>query len=119
MSTDKTAKGGFHTRPARRYIRRKLDMRIRISLGPNSNEFIHGRCITISEGGFGAVLSAELPPDGDIWVEFRGSNLPSDTRFRAEIRQKRGFQYGFQFAAPSPKEKIQIRQIYGEGTEPA
>ncbi len=94
-------------------------MRIRIALGPDSNEFIHGRCITISEGGFGAIVSAELPSDGQIWVEFRGSSLPPDTRFRAEIRQRRGFQYGFQFNAPSPKEKIQIRQIYGEGLEPA
>lgn len=114
---ENSAKQGFHTRPARRYIRRKLDMRVRIALKPDSNDFVHGRCITVSEGGFGAILTNELPDQGEVWVEFRTSKIPQGTRFHAQIRQRRGFQYGFQFVAPSPKQNILIRQIFAEGTD--
>jgi hypothetical protein len=117
MSKEKAVNQGFHTRAARRYLRRRLDMRVRIATKPDSNEFISGRCITVSEGGFGAILSGELPENGDVWVEFRSTKIPPDIRFKAEIRQKRGFQYGFQFSAPSPKHKIIIRQIFAEGTD--
>jgi hypothetical protein len=117
MSQEKTANQGFHTRAARRYLRRRLDMRVRIAVKADSNEFVLGRCITVSEGGFGAILTGELPEGSDVWVEFRTPKVPADTRLRAQIRQRRGFQYGFQFVAPSPKHKILIRQIFAEGSE--
>jgi hypothetical protein len=117
MSQEKPVEQGFHTRPARRYLRRRLDMRVRIATKADSNDFVLGRCITVSEGGFGAILTGELPENGDVWVEFRSNKLQGETRFRAAIRQRRGFQYGFQFVAPSPKHKIILRQIFAEGTE--
>ncbi len=92
-------------------------MRIRIAVKADASDFISGRCITVSEGGFGAILSGELPEKGNVWVEFRTPKLPPETRFKAEVRQRRGFQYGFQFTAPSPKEKIYIRQIFADGVE--
>jgi len=116
MSKEK-ANEGFHTRAARRYLRRRLDMRIRIATRPDADDFVSGRCITVSEGGFGAIMSGELPERGDVWVEFRSPKVPADLRFKAEIRQRRGFQYGFQFSAPSPRHKIAIRQIFAEGAE--
>jgi hypothetical protein len=119
MSKERVTDQGFHTRAARRYIRRRLDMRVRIATTPDSKDFVSGRCITVSEGGFGAILTGELPEDGNVWVEFRSPKIPTDIRFKAEIRQRRGFQYGFQFTAPSPKHKIIIRQIFAEGTDPA
>jgi hypothetical protein len=119
MSQEKPSDQGFHTRAARRYLRKRLDMRIRIALKADSTEFVLGRCITVSEGGFGAILTGELPEGSNVWVEFRTAKVPSDTRLRAQIRQRRGFQYGFQFIAPSPKHKILIRQIFAEGTESA
>lgn len=117
MSKERAVNEGFHTRAARRYLRRRLDMRIRIAVHPDAKEFVSGRCITVSEGGFGAIMSGELPEAGHVWVEFRSAKVPSEMRFKAEIRQRRGFQYGFQFVAPSPKHKIIIRQIFAEGSD--
>ena len=117
MSKQRAVNEGFHTRAARRYLRRKLDMRIRVAVQAESNEFVSGRCITVSEGGFGAIMSGELPDGGAVWVEFRSAKVPPEMRFKAEIRQRRGFQYGFQFVAPSPKHKIIIRQIFAEGAD--
>jgi hypothetical protein len=92
-------------------------MRIRIALAEESNQFVSGRCVTVSEGGFGAVITGDLPESGAVWVEFRSPNIPGDIRFKAEVRSRRGFQYGFQFVAPSPKHKIVIRQIFAEGSD--
>jgi len=117
MSKERAVNEGFHTRAARRYLRRKLDMRIRVAVQAESNEFVSGRCITVSEGGFGAIMSGELPDGGAVWVEFRSAKVPPEMRFKAEVRQRRGFQYGFQFVAPSPKHKIIIRQIFAEGAD--
>lgn len=92
-------------------------MRVRLCIDEKGTEVVHGRCTTVSEGGFGAILTGDLPEHGHVWVEFRTSKVPQDARFQAEIRQRRGFQYGFQFIAPSPSQKIMIRRIVAEGAE--
>jgi hypothetical protein len=93
-------------------------MRIRIIPEPSVGEVVHGRCTTVSEGGFGAILTQELPPQNEIWVEFRGASVPENARLRAEVRQRRGFQYGFQFVSPNAQEKSLIRQLVAQGVGP-
>ena len=106
-------------RPVRRYIRRRLDMRVRILTQPAGGEMIHGRCITISEGGFGAILTQELPAQNEIWVQFRGANLAEDKQLHAEVRQAKGFHYGFQFVSPDRDARSFIRRLVAQGMEPA
>src|SRR5512146_687483 len=104
-------------RPVRRYIRRKLDMRVRILMQPAGREIIHGRCITISEGGFGAILTQELPAQNEVWVQFRGSNLSEENEILAEVRQTKGFHYGFQFVSPDQRARSLIRRLVAQGTD--
>lgn len=111
-----TRKARESSRPTRRYIRRKLDMRIHIRTRPSDNNVVSGRCTTISEGGFGAILTEELPVKDEIWVQFRGANFAEDKQLRAEIRQCRGFQYGFQFVSPDPQARALIRQLVAQGS---
>ncbi len=107
------------SRPVRRYIRRKLDMRIRILSQANGREVVHGRCITISEGGFGAILTQELPAQNEVWVQFRSPNLAETNQIRAEVRQAKGFHYGFQFVSPDKQARSFIRRLVAQGSEPA
>ena len=110
-------KASENPRPIRRYIRRKLDMRIHILTRPEGGEVVHGRCITISEGGFGAILTQALPSQDEIWVQFRGANLTEDSQLRAEVRQAKGFHYGFQFVSPDRGARSFIRRLVAQGTE--
>lgn len=105
------------SRPVRRYIRRKLDMRVRILTQPTGGEIVHGRCVTISEGGFGAILTQTLPAKNDIWVQFRGGNVSEESQLRAEVRQNKGFHYGFQFVAPDPTARSFIRRLVAQGSD--
>ncbi|MDT8067755.1 MAG: PilZ domain-containing protein [Terriglobia bacterium] len=106
-------------RPVRRYIRRKLDMRVRILTQAEGVDVVHGRCITISEGGFGAILTQELPEQKEVWVEFRSPNLVQQNQIRAEVRQAKGFHYGFQFVSPDQQARSFIRRLVAQGTDSA
>jgi PilZ domain len=110
---------GDHSRPVRRYIRRKLDMRIRILTQPEGGEIVSGRCITISEGGFGAILTEGLPKQNEVWVQFRSPEVEEGNQLRAEIRQAKGFRYGFQFVSPDQQARSLIRRLVAQGTDPA
>src|SRR5215472_15930401 len=104
-------------RPVRRYVRRKLDMRVHILSRPNGGEIVHGRCITISEGGFGAVLTQALPAQNEVWVQFRSASLADVNQLRAEVRQAKGFHYGFQFISPDSGARSFIRRLVAQGTD--
>src|SRR5512146_1521061 len=111
------AKASDSPRPVRRYIRRRLDMRVRIRTHSNEGEIIHGRCITIGEGGFGAILTQQLPAQNEVWVQFRGSNLSEENEILAEVRQTKGFHYGFQFVSPDQRARSLIRRLVAQGTD--
>jgi hypothetical protein len=92
-------------------------MRIRILTQPTGGEIVHGRCVTISEGGFGAILTQALPPKDEIWVQFRGTDLGDENQLRAEVRQSKGFHYGFQFIAPDQGARAFIRRLVAQATD--
>lgn len=92
-------------------------MRVRIRTHPNGGEIIHGRCITIGEGGFGAILTQQLPAQNEVWVQFRGSNVGEENELRAEVRQAKGFHYGFQFLSPDQSARSLIRRLLAQGSD--
>jgi hypothetical protein len=92
-------------------------MRIRILTQPAGGEVVHGRCVTISEGGFGAILTQALPAKNEIWVQFRAPNLGDENQLRAEVRHSRGFHYGFQFTSPDAGARSLIRRLVAQGSD--
>jgi hypothetical protein len=102
-------------RPMRQFLRRKVDVRVRVSADSAGADPIHGRCVTVGEGGFGAILSAELPEHHQFWVEFRAPKIEESLRVIAEVRQKRGFQYGFKFLALTRDQRKLIMSIFARG----
>lgn len=92
-------------------------MRVHILSRPNGGEIVHGRCITISEGGFGAILTQALPAQDEVWVQFRAANLGKENQLRAEVRQVKGFHYGFQFILPDREARSLIRRLVAQGTD--
>lgn len=103
------------THPQRRFLRRQVDVRVRLSADQKDSEIMHGRCTTIGEGGFGAVLGGELPSSGYFWAEFRTPILTSELKVRVNIRQKRGFHYGFQFVSLTRDQRNLVMKIFAQG----
>src|SRR5512140_3165784 len=102
-------------RPMRRFLRRKVDVRVRVSADAEGANPVHGRCITVGEGGFGAILTGELPEHRQVYVEFRAPKLEETFRIIAEVRQKRGFQYGFKFLALTREQRKAVMAIFARG----
>jgi hypothetical protein len=103
------------SRPMRRYLRRKVDVRVRISSQADGANPVLGRCVTVGEGGFGAILTGELSEHRQFWVEFRAPKMEEAFRVIAEVRQKRGFQYGFKFLALTREQRKHIMEIFARG----
>ncbi len=103
----------------RRFLRRRVDVRIRISSDREGRSPVFGRCNTIGEGGFGAILTSEPPDSPQVWVEFRSPKLTEELKLKAELRNRQGFQYGFQFITPTQRERNLIMQIFAQGLKSA
>ena len=102
-------------RPMRRFLRRKVDVRVRVCADAAGANPIHGRCTTVGEGGFGAILTAELPENHQFYVEFRPPKMDDNFRVIAEVRQRRGFQYGFKFLALTREQRKAVMTIFARG----
>lgn len=82
-----------------------MDQRLVIKAGAT----FHGRTKDISENGLGATVAGELKMHESVELEFYlpGSLVPQ--RFTAEVRFRRGFQYGFCFLDATEEQKTLIR----------
>jgi PilZ domain len=83
-----------------------MDQRLIIKAGA----MLHGRTKDISESGLGATVAGELKMHDSVELEFYlpGSLVPQ--RFLAEVRYRRGFQYGFCFLNATDQQRSLIRE---------
>jgi hypothetical protein len=99
------ANGSSGTDIARRLPRHEADNRVTITLDASDGQVVRGRCINVSEAGFGAVLAGEIEPGtaGDAKLTLQGLEEP--LHLRAEVRNRHGFTHGFQFHEISPEQR--------------
>ncbi len=90
-------------RVAPRYI---LDQRLVIQAGMT----LHGRTKDISETGLGATVAGDLKMEEAVELEFYLPGSLVLQRFTAEVRYRKGFQYGFCFLNPTDEQKNLIRE---------
>jgi hypothetical protein len=99
------ATGSSRSDIARRLPRHEADNRVTITLDKSGGRVVRGRCINVSEAGFGAVLAGEVEPGpaGDAKLTLQGLEEP--LLLRAEVRNRHGFTHGFQFHEISPEQR--------------
>ena len=83
-----------------------MDQRLVVKAGVT----LHGRTKDISESGLGATVAGEVKMHEAVELEFYlpGSRVPQ--RFPAEVRYRRGFQYGFCFLNTTDQQKNLMRE---------
>ncbi len=83
-----------------------MDQRLIIKAGTT----LHGRTKDISESGLGATVAGELTMHESVELEFYLPGALAPQKFRAEVRYRRGFQYGFCFLDATDQQKSMIRE---------
>lgn len=108
---DANDKWASSPRRQRRHPRHDLDERLAVTYDQGGRpKVLHGRCTSLSLGGFGAVLAGHLESGEVISVEFRfGSGEP--LRLRAHVRHRRGFHHGFEFLGLSSAQTRSLRDL--------
>jgi hypothetical protein len=83
-----------------------LDLRLIVK----TKETQHGRTKDIAEGGLGATIPGEIALGEIVELELQLSGTSGPLKLKAEVRYRRGFQYGFMFLQATEQEKELIRR---------
>jgi hypothetical protein len=90
----------------RAYPRFLLDVRIIV----RGKETLHGRTKDIAEGGLGATLPGEIPIGEIVKLELSLAEGLESMKLQAEVRYRKGFQYGFKFLRVTEQQRELIRK---------
>lgn len=112
MATPMTKKPASYIR---RFPRRAVDLRL--SLMDEHGKRYRGRCSSLSEGGFGAVLAGELPLGTMMTVEFSSRETGKEVRLMARLRYRNGFHHGFEFTAPTDRQRRVIAEFFHDNVD--
>jgi hypothetical protein len=86
-----------------------LDLRLVVKT-VKTKETQHGRTKDIAEGGLGATIPGEIALGEIVELELQLSGAAEPLKLKAEVRYRRGFQYGFKFLQATEQQKELIRR---------
>ncbi len=88
--------------PARRWLRHKIDVRLKVSFPNNGkNDSAFGRANSLSYGGIGAYIPCAIPVGTTVRLELTFPYSSSEAKLDAVIRTCEGFRYGLEFTRVS------------------
>lgn len=87
---------------------------IDIRLVVRGKEVLHGRTKDLGEGGLGATIPGSIQIGEIAELEFQLPLHNEPLRFKAEVRYRQGFQYGFRFLHATEEQRALIRRATRE-----
>jgi c-di-GMP-binding flagellar brake protein YcgR len=90
----------------RAHARYALDLRVVVK----GSATLHGRTKDIAEGGLGATLPGNIEIGDIVELELQLQETQDPLKLRAEVRYRRGFQYGFRFLNCTEQQRELIRR---------
>lgn len=90
---------------SRQHGRFLIDLRLIVK----AKTTLHGRTRNLSEGGLGATVAGDIALGEFVQLQFQLPESEEPLVFRAEVRYRQGFQYGFRFLSLSEKQLEIIR----------
>ena len=105
---------------SRRWPRRKIDVRLKVSWGEaGSRTSTFGRGQILGAGGLGAYIPTNIPIGGRVVLEVNFASAPVEVEVQAVVRSCQGFRYGLEFVDLSPEIRSVIeRNCDAAGSEP-
>ena len=100
----------------RLYVKRfpKSSADLRFSVLRSNVPVARGRCTTLNDTGFGAVIAGELPLGETFSIEFVLAPTNTPVRLMASVRQRQGFLHLFDFVAPGEAQRRMIADFWCE-----
>ena len=90
----------------RAHSRFLLDLRLIV----RTKEALHGRTKDIAEGGLGATIPGDIAIGEIVELELQLHETGEPLKLQAEVRYRRGFQYGFKFLRATEQQRELIRR---------
>ena len=105
--------------PKRTYVKRfpKRSVDLRFSVLRSNSRIARGRCTSLNDTGFGAVIAGELPLGENLCIEFILTPTNTPIRLMASVRQRQGFLHLFDFVAPGEAQRRMIADFWCEQLE--
>jgi hypothetical protein len=91
---------------------------LRFSVLRGNDTIARGRCTSLNETGFGAVIAGELPLGETLSIEFVLTPTNTPVRLMASVRQRQGFLHLFDFVAPGEAQRRMIADFWCEQLDP-
>jgi c-di-GMP-binding flagellar brake protein YcgR len=111
LLSDMARKPNHKDRP-RRHPRYRADIPVKVTvLGDDGYAELQGRCGDLGEGGFGAVLNAELSAGEVISLEFTLPEGDALSEVRAIVRYRKGLVHGFEFLGLTAAQQQKIQSV--------
>ena len=85
----------------------RFELSVEVTVHSHSGGLLVGRMVDISESGMAVMLTAELPLDEIVRLEFTLPRGPVE--IGALARQRRAFRYGLQFVEQGPAREVIAR----------
>ncbi len=99
----------------KRFPKRSVDLRFSVLRG--NTRIARGRCSSLNDTGFGAVIAGELPLGETLCIEFILTPTNTPIRLMASVRQRQGFLHLFDFVAPGEAQRRMIADFWCEQLE--
>lgn len=96
----------------KRFPKRALDLRF--SVFQASKLIARGRCTSLNDTGFGAVVAGELPLRQALSIEFILAPTNTPVRLMASVRERQGFVHQLDFIAPGDAQRRMIAEFWSE-----
>lgn len=96
----------------KRSPKRTVDLRFSVLRG--NSRIARGRCTSLNETGFGAVIAGELPLGQALSIEFMLTPSNTPVRLMASVRQRQGFVHQLDFVAPGEAQRRMIAEFWSE-----
>jgi c-di-GMP-binding flagellar brake protein YcgR len=75
-----------------------------------ASQMLHGRTKDLAEGGMGATIPGDISIGQIVEIELHLPEISEPLKVRAEVKYRRGFQYGFQFLNATDQQHEMIRR---------
>ena len=99
-------------RARRRFRRHPCNRRIIVSVQQGESQGkLRGRCVTVSQGGLGAVIEGHLESNQPVLINFAENGHVVGVTLEARVRYNAGFHHGFEFIDPSQLGAARLRQL--------
>ena len=96
----------------RRWKRYKLDVPVRVIVHTRmKTKIVDGRGNELNEGGLCVAAGVELQIGDRVEVEFTPPYSGEPLRARADVRNRNGYSYGFEFLLQEPEDIESVMQI--------